>query len=166
MFLACTKKLADVLKIKLPDIKPLGSEPSYEWHANLFVFDRRKGVVMMNNQTRYCVVLYGLKVEHFKTFDQIALSAIEQTFLGEGFSERAVAQYINHCGNVVFTKTYDKSVISQINDMVSLTSSWIDDYLPTSEMCMVNLSKKLGKVPVGSLKYAYPINRLRDVMNG
>lgn len=164
MFLACTKKLVDVLKIKLPDVTPLRPEPFYEWHANLFVFDRRKGVIMMNNQTRYCVVLYGLKVEHFKKFDQIALSAIEQTFLGEGFSESAVAQYINHCGHVVFTKTHDRSVISQMNDMLYLTSCWIEGYLPASEICMVDFSKKLGEVPVGSLKYAYPIDRLRDLM--
>jgi hypothetical protein len=162
MYLECTKKLADALKIKLPNITPLRREPLYEWHANLFMFNRRKGVIMMNNKTRYCVVLYGLKAENFKKIGDIALSAIQQTFLAEGFSEDVVAQYINHCDDVVFTKTHDRSVISQMNDMVYLMSMMIEDYLPANDICMVTLSKELGQVPMGSIKYAYPIDCLRE----
>lgn len=162
MYVECTKKLADTLKIKLPNnITPLRREPLYEWHANLFMFNRRKGVIMMNNQTRYCLVLYGLKAEHFKKFGDIALLAIQQTFLAEGFSEVVVAQYIDHCGEIVFTKTHDRSIISQMNDMLYIASVWIEDYLSDSDICMVNLSKKLGQVPMGRLKYAYPIDCLR-----
>ncbi|SMD15320.1 DUF6933 domain-containing protein [Sporomusa malonica] len=164
MLLACTKKLSEVLKIKLPDITPHSREPLCEWHANLFVFDRRKGVVMMNNQTRYCVVLYGLKAEHFKIFGNITLSCIKQTLLAEGFQKEIIEKYIDYCSEVVFTKTYDRSVMSQMNDMIYLTSHWIEEYLPTSEICMVDLNKKLGVVPVGSLKYTYPIDNLRKAL--
>jgi len=165
MFFECTKKLATVLKIQLTDSTPLRREPLYEWHANLFIFNRRKGVIMMNNQTRYCVVMYGLKAEHFKKFGQLALAAIEQTFLAEGFSEDAVAQYIKQGREVVFTKTHDRSVISQMNDMLFLASDWFEEYIPVTEICMVDLSRYLGEVPVRSLKYAYPIDCLRQAMN-
>jgi len=165
MFFQCTKKLADALKIKLFDVIPLRREPFYEWHANLFVFNRRKGIIMMNNQSRYCIVLYGLKAEHFKKIRSIALLAIEQIFLAEGFSKAAVAHYINHCGGVVIAKTHDRSVLSQMNDMLYLTCSWIEDYLPTSDVCLVDLSMKLGGVPVGSLKYTFPIDCLRATIN-
>ena len=165
MFFQCTKKLADTLKIKLFDVTPLRREPFYEWHANLFVFNRRKGIIMMNNQSRYCIVLYGLKAEQFKKIRPIALAAIEQIFLAEGFSKEGVAHYINHCGDVVVTKTHDRSVLSQMNDMLYLTSSWIEEYLPASDVCLVDLSMKLGGVPVGSLKYTYPIDHLRAAMN-
>jgi hypothetical protein len=164
MFLECTQKLADVLKIQLTAISPLRREPLYEWHANLFMFNRRKGVIMMNNQTRYSVVMYGLKAEQFKKFDQFALAAIERAFLAEGFSEKVVAQYIENCREVVFTKTHDRSVISQMNDMLLIASYWTEDYLSATELCVVNLSKRLGEVPVGSLKYAYPIDLLRQAM--
>jgi hypothetical protein len=165
MLLECTKKLADVLKIKLADT-PLPREPFYEWHANVFILDRRKGVIMMNNQTRYCVVLYGLKMEHFKKFGHVALAAIEQTFLAEGFSGDVIARYIQNCGQIVFTKTHDRSIISQMNDMLLFTSCWIENYLPASDICIVDLCKKLGEVPVGSLKYTLPINCLREAMDG
>lgn len=165
MFLECTKKLIDVLNIRVTDITPLRREPLYEWHANLFLFNRRKGVIMMNNQTRYSVVMYGLKAKEFKEFNHIALAAIERTFLAEGFSEKAVAQYIKNCQDVVFTKTHDRSIISQMNDMLLIASHWIEDYLPSKEICIVDLSKRLGEVPVRSLKYAYPIDLLRQKIN-
>lgn len=151
--------------VRLPDITPLRREPFYEWHANLLAFDRRKGIIMMNNQIRYCVVLYGLKAEHFKKLGHITLSAVVQTFLAEGFSEDAVKRYINHCGEVVFTKTHDRIVIPQMNDMLYLTSHGIASFLPISEIRMLDLNKKLGEVPVGSLKYAYPIDGLRRALN-
>ena len=164
MFLECTEKLADALKIRLFNITPLRREPFYEWHANLFVFNRRKGIIMMNNQTKYCVVLYGLKAEHFKNIRHIALSGIEQVFLGEGFSKEAVVHYITQCGDVIFAKTHDRSVLSQMNDMLYMASCWIEDDLPVSGVYMVNLSMKLGGVPVGSLKHKFPIDHLRDAM--
>lgn len=98
-------------------------------------------------------------------FNHIALAAIERTFLAEGFSEKAVAQYIKNCQDVVFTKTHDRSIISQMNDMLLIASHWIEDYLPSKEICIVDLSKRLGEVPVRSLKYAYPIDLLSQIIN-
>ena len=77
----------------------------------------------------------------------------------------ADALKIKLCGDVVFTKTHDRSVLSQMNDMLYLTSCWIEDYLPATEVCMVDLSMKLGGVPVGRLKRTFPIDHLREAMN-
>ena len=49
--------------------------------------------------------------------------------------------------------------------MLYWTSCWIEDYLPASDICMVDLSMKLGGVPVGSLKYTFTIDHLREDMN-
>ena len=40
MLISLTKKLADALKIKVYEVVPLRRNPLYEWHANLFVFNR------------------------------------------------------------------------------------------------------------------------------
>jgi hypothetical protein len=37
MFIQCTKKLSDAMKIKPPEIIPTKREPFYEWHANLHI---------------------------------------------------------------------------------------------------------------------------------
>lgn len=167
MLIALTKKLADTMKITLSDPAQHKRNSFYEWHANLFLFDRRKGVILMNNRTRYCVVLYGLKAEHFKKFASIALSAIEQTFLAEGFSEDAVRPYIEKCGDVVYTKTYDRSILGHINEM-HLQLSWkIEEHLPNAELNLVQLNRWLGHILLGgSQEYSRPIENLTEAMKG
>ncbi|HWI54423.1 MAG TPA: hypothetical protein VNT57_01915 [Desulfobacteria bacterium] len=165
MLMELTKKLADTMNIKLPDITPLKREPFYEWHANLFLFDRRKGVILMNNRTRYCIVLFGLKAEHFRKFSSIVLTAIEETFLAEGFPEELVRRYMEKCGNVVYTKTHDRSILSQINDMHVHLSWKIEEYLPNSGLNVMELNRWLGRILLGSQGYSRPIEKLTEEMN-
>ena len=165
MFIECTKKLYDAMKIKPNDIVPMKRYPFYEWHANLFMFDRRKGVILMNNQTRYCIILYGLKAEHFKRFDSIILDAIKETFLAEGFSENKVEAYISNCGEVIYTKSHDRSILSQITEFYIHISWKIEEYIPSDNLNLIELNKWAGDLMCGTLGYAHPIDLLRKEMN-
>lgn len=165
MFIECTKKLFDAMKIKPNDIVSIYREPFYEWHANLFIFDRRKGVILMNNKTRYCIILYGLKAEHLKKFDAIVLSAIKETFIAEGFSTDKVEFYISHCAEVIYTKTHDRSILSQMNEFYFHISWEIENHLPNENVNLIELNKWAGDLMCGSLGYAHPIDLLKKEMN-
>ena len=161
MLLGCTKKLADTMKIKLPTDNPVPINHLYSWHATLFVFGRRKGVLLMNDKTRYCVVLYGMKAEHFKRFDSIVMAAIEETFLAEGLAPDVVERYISRCGEVVFTKIYDRSILGQINDMLLHLSWKIDNDIPDDNVSRVEMSKYLGRIILGQrANYRYAVELL------
>lgn len=118
----------------------------------------------MNNQTRYCIVLYGLKAEHFKKLGSIVLSAIEETFIAEGFPVDWVKRYIENCGDVVYTKTHDRSILSQMNDFLIYVSWEIEDHLPTNTVNMVELNKRVGRQLCGTLGYVHPIEMLTKAM--
>ena len=162
MLISCTKKLADAFKIKVFEVVPLRRDPLYEWHANLFVYQRRKGVIVMNNLTRYSVVMYGLKAEHFKKFDELVLSAIEQTFRAEGFSDEVISNYVRTCSRVIYAKSSDRSILGQINDVLYMMQYHMEDYLPTDTVFMIELSKKMSRTPMGKhIEYTYPIDMLQ-----
>ena len=63
ILIQCTKALLDKLGINKNE---LISQEGYEkfpdslmaWHANLVNIDRRKAIILMNNETRYSVVIY------------------------------------------------------------------------------------------------------------
>ncbi|MBF8982692.1 hypothetical protein IZY60_03975 [Lutibacter sp. B2] len=165
MLMECTKKLSNSMKIELNDIMFIKRDPFYEWHANLFMFGRRKGVILMNNQIRYCIILYGLKAEHFKKFDSIVLSAIKETFLTEGFLEDKVDKYIANCGDVIYTKTHDRSILGQINDFLIAISWQIEEHIPSDNINLVELNKWAGHLMCGTLGYAYPIDLLKKEMS-
>ena len=165
MLIECTKKLADAMKIKLSALEPIKRESFYEWHANLFMFDRRKGVILMNNKTRYPIVLYGLKAEHFKRFDQLVISAIEETFIAEGLPANKVKSYIAKCGEVIYTRTHDRSILSQINEF-HLHISWeIESHLPSTKVNLVELNRWAGTISCGSVGYMQPIELLQKEMS-
>jgi len=153
------------MKIKPSEITSIKREPFYEWHANLFMFDRRKGVILMNNQTRYCIILYGLKAHHFKNFDNIVISAIRETFIAEGFSKEQVDRYIANCGEVICMKTDDRSILSQITQFFIDITWQIEEYLPSDNINLVELNMWAGKLMCGSLGYAYPIDLLKKEMS-
>lgn len=165
MIIECTKKLADAMKIKVSPYDTTNSNPLYEWHANLFRFARRQGVLLMNNKTSYCIVLYGVKMEHFKKFDKVFVDAIEETFLAEGFSESAVSKYIDNCGSVHFTKTHDRVILGQMTDF-DISMLWkIEAYLPSENINLVEFNKWIGSNLLSSpLGYVNPIKLLREAM--
>ena len=163
MLISCTKKLADALKIKVFEVVPSRRDPLYEWHANLFVYQRRKGIIVMNNLTRYSVVLYGLKAEHFKKFNELVLSAIEQTFRAEGFSDEVISNYMRTSSHMIYAKSSDRSILGQINDVLYMMEYHMEDYLPTESVYMIELSKKMSRTPMGKhIKYTYPIDMLQE----
>lgn len=161
MLIECTKKLADVMKIQLETVESTEYEPFYDWHANLFTFDRRKAVILMNNATRYCIVLHGLKAENFKKFESIVLAAIEETFAAEGFASDKVRRYIENCGSMKYTKTHDRSIISQMSEFLIHITWRIENYLPSENVNLVELNKWSGELICCSLGGVYPIELLR-----
>ena len=163
MLVFSTQKLAGTMKIKVVDVVTLLREPLYDWHAHLFVYNWRKGVILMNNQTFYCIVIYGLVATDFKKFESIAFSAIKQTFLAEGLPEDAVSKYIRHGNEVIFAKSYDRSILGQISEALYQLELHIVDYIPSDSIYMIELSKRLSRMPVsGKSKYAFPIDGLRE----
>ena len=39
------------------------------WHTNLIRVNRRKAVVLVNDENRYVIILHGLKAKDFKRLD-------------------------------------------------------------------------------------------------
>lgn len=63
MLIQCTKAMLDKIGIKGCELaSPEGNEefPNsfMAWHANFVSIDRRKAIILMNNETRYSVVIY------------------------------------------------------------------------------------------------------------
>ncbi|MFL0196288.1 DUF6933 domain-containing protein [Clostridium sp. WILCCON 0269] len=163
MIIECTKKLAEAMKIKLKPYDATSTDSFYGWHANLFMFDRRKGILLMNNKTRYCIVLYGVKMEHFKKFDKIVIDVIKEIFLAEGLEADIVDRYIAKCGDVDYTKTHDRSVLGQMKDFYISISWQIEEYLPSENINLIELNKWVNSnLMCGSLNYANPIDLLRE----
>ncbi|AIE59977.1 DUF6933 domain-containing protein [Bacillus methanolicus] len=77
--------------------------------------------LVMNNMTRYNFIIYGLKKGDFKQFDEIIVNEIANNLKADKVKETHRQKYINKCGQVSYTSTNDRSIISQINEMIRVS---------------------------------------------
>lgn len=124
--LQCTKKLAAELKVTLANEKQTISSSLYSWHAHLFLSNRRKCVLLMNNETRYNFVLYGLKREDIKRFEQLVSEKIVENLLADGIEQSLVDKYFQLGLELSYAPTSDRSILGQINEMIMVAKDELE----------------------------------------
>ncbi|MGC4378698.1 hypothetical protein WD019_17515 [Fictibacillus sp. Mic-4] len=159
----CTKKLADELMIDLKQIESGAREPFYSWHAHLFLFNRRKCVLLMNNITRYNFVLLGLKKNDFRDFSKLVVTSIAENLVADGICEMDVDEYIKKCGTAIYTKTSERSILSQMNEMISVSKHWMEeDRQSGTETNLYELNRYLNRFVMLQLPKTYSGETMRD----
>ncbi|WP_408609078.1 DUF6933 domain-containing protein [Aminipila butyrica] len=55
---------------------------------------RRKIIILVNDASRYNVILYGLKAKELKNIKELIISAIRQTLLSDGVNPEMIDAYL------------------------------------------------------------------------
>ncbi|MBD2872556.1 hypothetical protein IDH41_28645 [Paenibacillus sp. IB182493] len=72
----------------------------------------------MNNETRYNFVIFGLVKADCKRFGELIKKQISDNLLADGLKEAWIDKYLQYSENVSYTPTSDRSILSQINEMI------------------------------------------------
>ena len=166
MLIQCTKALLDKLGLSPDELKPAqGHENMPEallaWHAGLVNIDRRKTVVLMNNASRYPVVIYRPKPQDFSRMRELIHKAIVEALRMEGISEAVIDRYMADAGEIQFSKTANKSLVAKLNKAVK-DVYWVGEYLDSSTPIQRYFSIQAGRMPQNLPydEFYYPINEL------
>ena len=153
MLIQCTKKLLDELKVT-PIEQVEEGNPLISWHANLLKIGRHKFMVLVNNQNRYAVVLYGLKAKDKKNIDRLIQEAIREVLQSESIKEEIIEEYLKASTDCTFAKTKDRKQVARLNK----ACEWVhfaEDYWDADSMVQVEMSKWISSVLVGDGKKGY-----------
>lgn len=165
LILEVTKKLENELKVNTHNVIPMEEDKFYSWHANIFMFNRRKCIILMNDKTRYSIVLYGLKKEQFKNLQSVISDAIVENFTEEGFDAKLIEDYVQKLGYILYSKTNDQNIMEQINDMEYITvQSYFKSFLEEDKINQLELNKKVNRTILAKWKYKYGIQGLQEEM--
>ncbi len=162
MLIKCTKKL--LAELKLPPEPIDDSPPFFCWHANCAIVNRRKSILLINDAAKTLVLLYGLKGPDYKRIASIISESISQTFASHGFSQETVAKYMQKAGELSFTATTSKSLLSNLTQSILYLPAYIDDFTTESfnqlkyNTIMYNYPFTIGRQQV------FPSNLLPDLM--
>jgi hypothetical protein len=138
----CTKKLLEKLKLNPCDITE--RNPLFSWHTNLITLHCKKAVILLNDCTRYPILLYGLKVVNFKQLDKLIADAIKIVFFAQDISPDIVEKYMAQSNQIAFTKTSDRSVIAAMNQAAEILTCYDVDKFDQQNFIQTNLSLKMS----------------------
>lgn len=77
----------------------------------------------MNNQTRYNFILFAMKKEHFKNNNQLFVQSLIENLRADKIRDSKITEYVSKADAIKFTKTYSRSVLGSMTDMVSVLST-------------------------------------------
>ena len=116
----CSNKLEQLIGIiaenPLPDLgNKLGN-----WNGHLFIFDRKKNLIFMNDKTAYTFVLMNIKKADLKDFKKIFKeSLINQLYNDLKISERQEIEVRKWVSDIQLARTNNnKKILGTINDFI------------------------------------------------
>lgn len=153
MLIQCTKKLLDELKI-IP-VKEVEEVASLEaWHANFLKIGRHKFTVLVNDQNRYAIVLYGMKAKDKKNIHQLIVQAIREVFQAESIKEEIIEDYLEAATELTFAKTKDRKLVARLNKACE-SVHFGEKYWDPNSIVQVEMSKWISSLLVGDGKNSY-----------
>lgn len=121
MIIGATKK-AQALFSALPSVKDkeYGKQfaqinPLFSWHANYINVNRKKVIILLNDQTLTPMILQDVHAQKKKQLPEIIPEAIRNAFKIAGISTEKIDEYLKLAGDIQVTTTSNRSVMGSIN---------------------------------------------------
>ncbi|MDQ1002750.1 hypothetical protein QFZ28_003150 [Neobacillus niacini] len=133
MLIQCTKSLLDQLGIKKSELYPPEVHEQFPnsfmaWHANFVSINRKKAIVLMNNETRYSIVIYRPSKKDFSKINELIREAITTALRMEGVRKEVIEAYMEKAGDITFSKTASRSMVAKMNSAVR-EIEFVQEYL-------------------------------------
>lgn len=171
MLIQCTKSLLDQLGIKNNELyTPEGHEqfPNsfVAWHANFVTIDRKKAIVLMNNETRYSIVIYRPSKKDFSKINELIREAIIMALRMEGVRKEVIDAYMEKSGEITFSKTASRSMVTKMNNAVR-EIEFMEEYLDEKKRIQRYISILSGRFIQlsGNDPGFYPIEKMLECLS-
>ena len=159
----CTGKLQKEMGLKKSDLQE--AEPSFSylgsWHANLIHIIRRKCVLFVNDKTLFNFIAPDVSRAEIRALSVLFKDYFKCVLAEEGFDESARERILSEYAEVAYEKTNSKSVLGSMNDLAFHYKFYILEEGGAHSHTVPSIIRKLNQIPMGAIKYAYPIDVLR-----
>ncbi len=147
MILHCTQKLAsklsEVSAAPLAEVSPLGG-----WHANLYQIHRRQCVLFCHDETRYMLLVAGLKKAHFEGLGKLHRDLFLMSLAAHGLPDAKTMRAGLMLGPMAFDRATDRSVLSSMNVAMGDFAAYLQRVSNVLELDPAEMAIWLNKRPV------------------
>jgi len=120
----------------------------------------------MNDLTRFCIVLYGVKKSDFKDPIFMLQKAIIISMDIEGFDPDIVLQYVNQIKEVTYHKTKNRTLVAQLNRAVEDAWLFCEDNL-FDQLYQLDISNMMNTGFAGTNRWKEvhrPVDKMREYL--
>jgi hypothetical protein len=156
----CTQKLLAEIPKRLIDPSLDGAG----WHANLLRIERRKCVLFTHDKTLYSVFVPGLKKPEFEQLPEVFGQCLFKTLLWEEFPQVQIELMLEAARMIRFTRSNSRSVLGSMNDLQFQAQVHIHHDGGLAGVDLVDLHRRLNRVPMSAVGYGYAVERLRELL--
>ena len=149
----CTRKLTEKFDIKIKNDIICGD--LFSWHAHIFNFNRKNCIIFMNNKTRYNFLIYGVTKKQICDFNNIIKENLIKNLEAENINSTKMSRYIKEFNEIEYTKTSDRRLIGQINDMIYISKYRLSSYEFLGIEELIEVNRKNNRTPMPKAEFAY-----------
>ncbi|MDF1880888.1 hypothetical protein JHD50_06130 [Sulfurimonas sp. MAG313] len=158
MVIQATKKLQDFLGIKT-DTLPKYDEVFESWHGNIFMIGRKKCLLITHNESLYSIFIYGITKKHIPNLLSIISDFLIEILRRDDFTIPQIEIMLKSLDSLKFTKTSDRSVTGNMNDMVHI----LKHYNMTEDE--LDLAKFINHTPYKRGDFHFPEKILKTILD-
>jgi hypothetical protein len=163
IFIGCTKKMADSLKLDLsplPDINHPGLLG--DWTANVFIYRRKKYYIFSNEITLFSFLLTGISK---RTVEQAFLKELERLLKLAEIPEDKVNAVMLEASEVVFTKTLpNRRLTGCQNNLIYSVGIYMDVSISEGTFDLEKINMQINRILYTYIPHLHAIEELYAVL--
>jgi len=136
------------------------------WYANLFVLDRRKAFLFMNERTFLSFIAFGIKKSNIQKMQELFLKGLDEFLTSEGFGISAINNVFAGYGSIELAKTDGRSILGNMNDLAALYKHFILSEGGFENCDLSRIVSKINRTPQRNLGWLNPFEIARDLLPG
>jgi len=161
----CTGKLQKEMGLKKVELLEVEPKVSYlgSWHANLIYIYRRKCILFVNDKTLFNFIAPDVSRAEIKNLAVLFKSYLPCVLSDADFDASAIEKIMSEYDEISYAKTNSRSVLGSLNDLTFHYKYNIQDAGGVHSYEVPSIIRRLNKMPMGAIAYAYPLDALKTM---
>lgn len=165
MIIHCTQKLLSELKIKPSEENHPIKDPLWSWHGNMVLIERRKCVLITNDETLFSVFIPSLQKQDSKSFNFVFGQYLFKNLLYENIPQSQIEAVLCQSENITYMKTANRSVTGCMNEQARYLQYYIQSDGGLEHTDIYAMNQKLNRVSFRTTGYRHPVELFKEKLS-
>lgn len=165
MIIHCTQKLLSELKIKPAEEEAPIKDSLWAWHGNMVLIERRKCVLITNDETLFPVFIPALKKQEFESFNSVFVQYLFKSLLHENIPQNHIEAVLSQSENLTYMKTVSRSVTGCMNEQIRYIQYYIQSEGGLEYTDIYEMNHKLNTVTFRLTGYRHPLELFKEKLS-